>query len=123
MDTDVDLELALSPHHPDLDDRRFDPQIVDLTEALNEEVGGVRLETKPEPGQRGGMSEIILALGTSGAIGAFVAVLRSWLDRDKARNVSIKVRTKGRAQTVEITANAANLGELEKLLTAARSRR
>ena len=122
MDTDVDLELALSPHHPDLDDRRFDEQIVDLTEALNEEVGGVRLEAEPEPGKRGGAPELILALGTSGAIGAFVAVLRGWLDRDKARRVSIKVRTKGRAQTIEITANAANLGELEKLLTAARSR-
>jgi hypothetical protein len=114
-----ELELVLEAQHLSLDDDRFGPQIADLTSELKLEVGGVTTRTEPEPGKRGGLPEIILALGTSGAIGGAVAVFKAWLDKDKARKISIKVRRKGRAREVEITANAANVGELEKLLVAA----
>jgi len=114
-----ELELVLDAQHPSLDEDRLGEQILDLTGELRLEVGGVTTRTSPEPGKRGGLPEIILALGTSGAIGGAVAVFKAWLDKDKARKISIRVRTRGRAREIEITANAANVGELEKLLVAA----
>ena len=119
VDELMELELVLHPQHPTLDDDRFGDQVRAPTGAIKEDVGGVSLRSTPEQGKRGGLPEIIVALGTSGAIGAFVAVLKPWIDRDKARKISIKVRTKGAAREVEITADAANIGELEKLLVAA----
>lgn len=119
MAATAELELVLDPQHSSLDDERFGNQIVALTNTLKLEVGGVTARTALEPGKRGGLPQIILALGTSGAIGAAVAVLKAWLDQDKARKISIKVRTKGTAREVEITADAANVGELKKLLVAA----
>ncbi|HEY0987808.1 MAG TPA: hypothetical protein VGD80_12180 [Kofleriaceae bacterium] len=115
----TELELVLDPHHVSLDDDRFGDHVVELTQALREDVGGVGVRNTPVPGRRGGASEIILALGTSGAIGAAVAAFKLWLDRDKGRKISIKVRTKGSAREVEITADAANVSELEKVLIAA----
>lgn len=120
MDT-AELELVLDPQHASLDEDRFGNHVADLTSALKRDVGGVTVRTVPEPGKRGGAPEIILALGTSGAIGATVVVLKAWLDRDKARKISIKVRRKGAAREVEITADAANVAELQKLLVAVSS--
>jgi hypothetical protein len=117
----TEIELVLEPQHPSLDDERFGKQIVDLTNALKLEVGGVSTRTVAEHGKRGGLPEIILALGTSGAIGAAVAVMKLWFDKDKARKIVIKVRRKGKTREVEISADAANVGELEKLLVAARA--
>jgi hypothetical protein len=45
-----------------------------------------------------------------------------WLDRDKARKISIKIRTKGASREVEIVADAARVLELEKLLTASNTK-
>lgn len=118
VDEHATFELVLHPQHPTLDDDRFGDQVLELTRALKEDIGGVSLRTEPEQGTRGGVPEIVLALGTSGAIGAVVATLKLWFDRDKARKISIKVRTKGTAREVEITADTANVGELEKLLGA-----
>jgi hypothetical protein len=115
----AEFELVLEPHHPSLDYHRFGSHVLDLTNALKLEIGGVTTCTAPEPGKRGGLPEIMLALGTSGAIAAAVVVFRAWLDKDKARQIGIKVRTKGKSRVVEITANAANVADLEKLLVAA----
>jgi hypothetical protein len=114
-----ELELVLTAQHPGLDDDRFGEQVLDLTRELKLEVGGVTTRTSPEPGKRGGLPEIIVALGTSGAVGGAVAVFKAWLDKDKARKISIKVRKKGRAREIEIMASVANVGDLEKLLVAA----
>ena len=115
---DEHIEVVLCPQHSTLDDDRFGEHILDLMKALQEDVGGVSLRTTAEAGKRGGLPEIILALGTSGAVGGAVAALKLWLDRDKARKIKIKVRTEGAAREVEITADAASAAELEKLLVA-----
>jgi hypothetical protein len=122
VDTDAELELVLDPQHTSLDDDRFAGQIRDLTSALTADVGGVSSRTVPAPGTKGGLPELILALGTSGAIGAALAVFKRWLDRDKLRKIRIKIRTKGTSREVEITADAGNVAELERLLIAARTK-
>jgi len=119
VDKNAELELVLHPQHATLDDDRFGEQVLELTRALKEDIGGVSFRTAPQIGKRGGLPEIILALGTSGAIGATVATLKFWFDRDKARKIAIKVRTKGTEREVEITTDAANVGELERLLVMA----
>lgn len=116
---DPDFELTVEPLHRDYatDDDRFGPLVADLTGGLKDEgVEGVSTRTTAQPGKKGGAAEIILALGSSGMIGACLMAFKAWLDRDKARAVKIKVRDNKTKREVEITADAANLRELEKVL-------
>lgn len=102
---DVKLELVVTPLHPSLDDEA----VRELTSAL------------PTAPVARGANDIILALGTSGALTIALAGFRAWLDRDKARKIAIKIR-KDASREIEITSDAANLGELEKLLRDALTR-
>lgn len=120
MEPDV-LELELTPQHPTLDEERFAGQVRDLIDALREDVGGVTTRTMPVPGKRGGAAQILIAVGPAAITGA-VAAFKAWLDRDKLRQIAVKIPTQGEAREVEITADAANVDELEKLLVAARAK-
>jgi hypothetical protein len=55
---------------------------------LHRETGAVTPRSTPAPGTRGGAVEVILALGTSGALVSAVQVFRSWLARDKTRTIT-----------------------------------
>jgi hypothetical protein len=113
-----ELALVIQPGHEVFDSEELAEQVRGLTRALQEDVGGVHIARTPVPGTRGGgLAEIVLALGTSGAITAAVAAFKHWLDRDKARKIAIKIRTPSRE--IEITANAANLVEVERLIRSA----
>lgn len=116
------IELELTPQHPALDDERFAPHVDDLIGALRDDVGGVSVRAQPAPGTKGAVAQLVLALGSSGAIAAAVTVFKAWLARDKMRKIRILVRTQGAAREVEITADAASSDELEKLLVVARTK-
>jgi membrane-associated two-gene conflict system component 1 (EACC1) len=118
-----EIELELTPQHPTLDDERFARQVDDLVDALREDVGGISARAEPEPGTKGAVAQLVLALGSSGAIAAAVTVFKAWLARDKLRKIKIVVRTQGAAREVEITADTANVDELERLLVVARSKK
>lgn len=113
------IELELTPQHPSLDEERFADQVRDLIDALRADVGSVTARTTPVPGKRGGVEQILIAVGPSAITGA-VAAFKAWLDRDKLRQIAVKIPAQGEAREVAITADAANVDEFEKLLMAAR---
>jgi Effector Associated Constant Component 1 len=124
MGTDDDaVELVLEPSHAtmDADDDRFARHVDDLKIALKEEVGGLRADSTPTAGARGGFEEILLALGSSGAITAAVAVFKAWLARDKARKVTIKIKDKRKTgRDVEITVDSASADQILGFIDAAK---
>jgi hypothetical protein len=122
VEPDPELELVLDPQHPTLDNERFADQILELSNALKAELDGTSVQTMPEIGKRGGSTQLLLALGTSRAITAAVAVCKAWLDRDTARRIRVKILTRRTSQEIDIIADAANVAELEKLLVVARAK-
>jgi hypothetical protein len=74
----------------------------------------VRQDAKPVPGTKGGVVEIILALGSSGALSLAVMAFKAWLARDKNRVITFK--TAKTADGEEITITGENISEkiLEK---------
>ena len=112
------LELQLIPKSSDYreNDARWLNQVAILLNDLQREVGEVRKEITPVPGQKGGTEAIILALGTSGAITAAVSVFRAWLARSADRAVTIKGKADGRAFDLEITGRNITEGTLRQAL-------
>jgi hypothetical protein len=87
----------------DAGDSRWESQVQGLLESLKANVGEVRKEVTPVPGQKGGIVEIIIALGSAGAITAAVQVFKHWLDRDTTREIEITTRTVGGKKITKIT--------------------
>lgn len=67
---------------------------------LLEEAGVGREEWREVPNTKGGVAEIIVALGTSGAITATYLAFRAWLG--KAKNRRIRLTNKKTGDSVEI---------------------
>jgi hypothetical protein len=100
MGLDVRIEAGTDRFDPG--DERWMAQVSDLVSSLEQGVGGVRHERTTIPGAKGGTAEIILALGTSGAITAAVGYLRAWLDRDRSRSLDISYTVEGREEKVTL---------------------
>lgn len=97
---------ALSNRYDDADDRWLD-QVSHLFADLRNEVGGVKRQAKPAPGQKGAAETVILALGSAGAFAAAVDVFRAWLGRDRSRRLRIVLTDRqGRRREVEIQGDA-----------------
>jgi hypothetical protein len=76
----------------------------------------------PGFGEKGAVSEIILALGSSGAIAAAVAVLQSWLNQRSTRTASLTFEHNGRPRTLDLRVTGMSEDATrEVLLTALRS--
>ena len=84
-------------------DERWLGQVQGLLASLNANVGEVRKEVTPVAGQKGGVVEIIIALGSAGAITAAVEVFKMWLNRDATREIVITTKVKDGTKTTRIT--------------------
>jgi Effector Associated Constant Component 1 len=86
------LELVVEPRSERFDegDARWREQVGALYRDLRHEVGGVRMESTPIPGAKGATTDIILALGSSGALTAAVTMFKAWLDRDRSRVLELE---------------------------------
>lgn len=111
------LELQLAPTSSALpsSDQRWQNQVAQLLNDLRRNAGEVRKEITPVPGQKGGAEAIILALGTSGAITAAVAIFKAWLGRSGDRVITLKGKIGERAFEVELTGS--NISESTVLAT------
>jgi hypothetical protein len=98
-------EIVIQPLSSAYDpgDERWLGQVQGLLASLNANVGEVRKEVTPVPGQKGGIVEIIIALGSAGAITAAVQVFKHWLDRDKTRSITVTTTKDGDTETTTIT--------------------
>lgn len=56
----------------------------------------------PAPGQKGVASDLVIALGTSGAVGGLVRVVHLWLQRDQRRSLKITRNVDGGQHIVKI---------------------
>jgi hypothetical protein len=111
-------ELAFKPSSKVFseNDERWQAQVQTLLQDLRAAGGQVRQDFKPVAGAKGGVAEIIFALGSSGALSLAVMAFKAWLARDKNRVLTF--RTAKTADGEEITITGENISEkiLEKLL-------
>lgn len=105
----LELQLAPSSTAFSSSDLRWQKQVAQLLNDLRRGAGEVRREITPVPGQKGGAEAIILALGTSGAFTAAVAIFRAWLGR--ATDSAIQMTAKVGDRTVEINLTGTNISE------------
>jgi len=84
-------------------DQRWRNQVDALLADLKRTAGEVRQEITPVNGQKGGAQAIILALGSSGAITAALAVFRAWLSRSADRSIEIEGKIDGREVKLKLT--------------------
>lgn len=98
----LDVRIAAGTDKYDAGDERWLAQVSDLVASLEQGVGGVRHERTTVPGAKGGTAEIILALGTSGAVGAAVTFFKAWLDRDRSRSLDISYTVDGREEKLTL---------------------
>lgn len=105
----IELQLAPTSSAYPSSDQRWQNQVAQLLNDLRRNAGEVRKEITPVPGQKGGAEAIILALGTSGAITAAVAIFKAWLGRASDRAIRMKAKVGDR--TVEIELSGANISE------------
>ena len=89
-------------------DERWQAQVQTLLQDLRA-TGQVKQQVKPVEGMKGGVAEIILALGTSGALSMAVMAFKAWLARDQNR--SIVIRTAKTAAGDETVITGENISE------------
>lgn len=104
------LELTIEPKNENYDpsDDRWIDQINDFVVDVQQEVGDVRKEVTPVEGRKGGIEAIILALGSAGAIKAFVDIIKVWITRDRNRSVKLKLNRGGELFEWEIDGSMLN---------------
>jgi hypothetical protein len=76
---------------------------------------------QPVPQHKGTVAEIVVALGSSGAIGAAMAVLQSWLNQRSTRTMAITIEQDGRKTVYEIQAEGVSQDAVRDALLAALS--
>lgn len=84
-------------------DERWQAQVQTLLQDLRNAGGQVKQDYKPVPGAKGGVAEIILALGTSGALSLAVMAFKTWLARDRNRSIVIRTSKTGTGDEMVIT--------------------
>lgn len=99
--TEFSIAPVSSAYDPN--DARWRNQVQMLLKSLEANVGPIRQNVTPVAGQKGGLVEIIVALGSAGAITASVEVFTAWLGRDKTRSVKITRKRGGKTETLEVT--------------------
>ena len=113
-------QLIIQPGGEDADpsDPKWAAAVDELRRALAREVGLV--PTPPAEVARNKVFEliapIILALGSSGAIGAVVAIFNGWLKSGRKRSLKLKMKTGDVEKVVELTSDGLSAGEFEALV-------
>ncbi len=99
------VEFSINPISAAYDpsDSRWQKQVQALIVSLEANAGPVRREVTPVAGQKGGLVEIIIALGSAGAIAGAVDVFKAWLNQDRTRTVSITSTRDGKTETLTVT--------------------
>jgi Effector Associated Constant Component 1 len=118
LGADEPLELQLEPSSDRYaaDDDRWLDQVSGLYTSLREDVGGLRRESTVTEGHKCAIETVILALGTSGALTATIEALRVWLGRDRSRRMKITWKGPAGPQSVEIDADAIDVGTMQAAL-------
>ena len=114
------FELSIAPQTSryDPEDDRWRVQISQLLLGLQQEVGGVRRDSIPSAGTKGGVESIVVALGSAGAFTATVEFVRAWLGRDRSRSLEISWSAEGARRVISVTGDAIDVDALTDLAQA-----
>jgi hypothetical protein len=89
MSSTVEVAISTETAKYAPDSPQWRREVAAFASDLNRETGSVTTRSTQMPGTKGGgIVEIILALGTSGALLSAVQVFRAWLGRDKTRTIT-----------------------------------
>jgi hypothetical protein len=91
----------------------------DLRSALRKEDANLSEHALSGDGNKGSEVEIILALGSSGALGVALAAFRAWLGRDTRRSIHVKLATPDGEKSFAIDTKGVDSGVLDELARAA----
>jgi hypothetical protein len=110
------LKLSVEPHndgyHPD--DDRWRRQATALYAELDA-VTDVERHTRPVPGTRGAVEQVIVALGSAGVFSAAVECLRAWLGRDRGRRIDIRWDEDGVEHFVTLTGEGVDVETVREI--------
>jgi hypothetical protein len=119
MATGIEVTITPATGRFDAEDQRWLDQVADLITALRDDVGAVSQRRIPVPGTKGSLGEVILALGSAGAITAAVECFRAWLRRDKTRSLTVSwAKGDGIEQTVTVTGDGIDQASFQALAMA-----
>jgi hypothetical protein len=98
------LEVAVEPRndHYDPDDDGWQDQVATLYADLDAQVDTLRRD-RPVAGAKGGIDQLIIALGSAGVFSAVVDCLRAWLGRDRDRRIDVRWTENGAERSVTLT--------------------
>ena len=91
----IELEVDAASDVLAADDDRWLDEVDRFHRELEDQLGRdtVRRETTPQPGMKGGLTSIIVSLGSAGAFTAAAAVFHDWLGRAGDRNITVRIGT------------------------------
>jgi hypothetical protein len=117
------FELMVEPRSDDYDaaDDRWRTQVGTLHQELAAQVDTVQ-RGRSAPGAKGTIDEVILALGSSGALTAAVECFRAWLQRDKSRSIDLRWDEDGVERHVTFSGDNVDAATVKEIARAAAAR-
>ena len=117
------LELVVEPRSDDYDeaDDRWRAQVGTLYEELADRADTYRRGSSV-PGTKGTVDQVILALGSSGALTAAVECFRAWLQRDKSRSIDVRWDEAGVERHVTFSGDNVDTATVKEIARAAAAR-
>ncbi|WP_205324074.1 hypothetical protein [Glycomyces sp. YM15] len=88
MSSTVDVVISAETAKYAPDSPQWRREVAALHSELQSATGAAATRSTPVPGARDGIVQVILALGSSGALISAVQVFRAWLGRDKTRTIT-----------------------------------
>jgi hypothetical protein len=116
------LEVVLRPGDRETrtEDTVWSRDLSELHRGLRAYDVDVRDRVDPAPaGHKGAASEILVALAGSGAVGAAMAVLQSWLSQRSSRTMAVSIVKDGREEVYEVRAEGVSQEAVRDALLAA----
>jgi len=117
------LELVVEPRSDDYEaaDDRWRVQVGTFYQELADRVDTYR-RGRSVPGTKGTVDELILALGSSGALTAAVECFRAWLQRDKSRRIDVRWDEEGVERHVTFSGDNVDTATVKEIARAAAAR-
>lgn len=117
------LEVVVEPRSDDYDeaDDRWRAQVGTLYQDLSTRVDTFQ-RGRAVPGTKGTVDEVILALGSSGALTAAVECFRAWLQRDKNRSIDVRWDEDGVERHVTFSGDNVDAATVKEIARAAAAR-
>ena len=114
------LELVIEPRSADYDpdDDRWRAQVGTLHQELAAQVDTYQ-RGRSSPGTKGTVDQLIVALGSSGALTAAVECFRAWLQRDKSRSIDVRWDEDGQERHVTFSGDNVDAATVQAITRAA----